>query len=106
MKDTGRGAQFIKYGERNMGLTVERDFLSKTDYDAFKALTSQSITMVFSKGANNAITLLAPVAFKDTYELGLSGQGDLIRASIAYQLAIDGSGNSYTVTIKTQENVL
>jgi tail tube protein len=106
LKDTGRGAQFIKFGERNLGITCERDFLDKTDYDAFKALTSQTLTIAASKGANNSITLLTPVSFKDTYELGLSGQGDLIRASIAYQVAIDGSGNSYTITVKTQENVL
>ena len=106
MKDTGTGAQFIKFGERNLTLSCERDFDGRTDYDAFKALTSQSITIVATKGANNSVTLLTPVSIKDTYELGLSGQGDLIRASINYQLAIDGSGNSYTVTIKTQENVL
>jgi hypothetical protein len=105
LKDTGRGAQFIKYGERNMGLSLERDFLDRTDYDAFKALTSQTVTIVASKGANNSITLLTPVSIKDTYELGLSGQGDLIRGAIAYQMAIDGSGNSYTITVKTQESV-
>lgn len=105
LRDTGRGAQFIKYGERQMGLTIERDFFDRTDYDNFKALTSQTITIQASKGSNNSIVLLTAVAFKDTYELGLSGQGDLIRAQIAYQLAIDGSGNSYQITLKTQENV-
>jgi hypothetical protein len=105
LKDTGRGAQYIKYGERALGLNVERDFLNKTDYDAFKALTSQSITFVATKGVNNSITLLTAVSIKDTYEVGLSGQGDLVRASIAYQMPIDGSGNSYTITVKTQENV-
>ena len=105
MKDTGRGAQFINFGERNLSLSCERDFLNKTDYDLYKALTSQSITLVASKGANNSITLLNAVAFKDSYELNLSGQGDLIRATINYQLAIDGSGNSYNITVKTQENI-
>jgi hypothetical protein len=106
MKDTGRGAQFVNFGERNLTLSCERDFLNKTDYDAFKALTSQTITITASKGANNSISLLNAVAFKDTYELGLSGQGDLIRATINYQLAIDGSGNSYQITLKTQESIV
>lgn len=106
LKDTGRGAQFIKFGERNLGLTCERDFLDKTDYDAFKALTSQSLTITATKGANNSIVIVTPVAIKDTYEVGLSGEGDLVRANIAYQAAIDGSGNSYTITVKTQENVV
>ena len=106
MKNTGRGAQFVKFGERNLTLTCERDFITRADYDAFKALTAQTITLVASKGANNSITLLTPVSVKDTYELGLSGEGDLIRGSITYQLPIDGAGNSYTITIKTQENVV
>jgi len=105
LKNTGRGAQFIKFGERSMSLTAERDFVDRTDFDAFKALTSQTVTLTASKGANNSIALLTPVTVKDTYELGLSGEGDLIRGSIAYQMAIDGAGNSYTITIKTQENV-
>jgi hypothetical protein len=105
LKNTGRGAQFINFGERTMGLTCERDFIDRTDFDAFKALTSQTITITASKGVNNIITLLTAVSVKDTYELGLSGQGDLIRGSIAYQIPIDGSGNSFNITVKTQENV-
>jgi archaellum component FlaF (FlaF/FlaG flagellin family) len=105
LKNTGRGAQFIKYGERALGLTCERDFDTRADYDAFKALTSQSFTITASKGVNNLITLLNGVAIKDTYELALSGEGDLVRASIAYQFPIDGSGISYTITVKTQESI-
>lgn len=106
LKNTGRGAQFIKYGERNSTLTLVRDFESRADYDAFKAVTSQSITLTMSKGVNNQIVLLAPVAIKDTYEVGLSGQGDLVRAQISYQNVIDGTGKSWQITIKTQEEII
>lgn len=106
LKSTGRGAQFIKYGERTSTMTVERDFESRTDYDNYKALTAQSITLLATKGTNNQISLLAPVAIKDTYEVGLSGQGDLVRASISYQNIIDGTGKSWQIVIKTQENIL
>lgn len=106
LKNTGRGAQFINYGERNSTITVERDFESRTDYDAFKAVTSQSISLTASKGANNSIVMLAPVATKDTYEVGLSGQGDLVRASIAYNNSIDGTGKSWQITVKTQEDII
>lgn len=105
LKDTGRGAQFIAYGERSCGLTIERDFENRTDYDAFKALTAQSITLAATKGANNSITILMPAAIKDTYEVGLSGQGDLIRAAVAYQNVIDSTGNAYTITVKTQQDI-
>lgn len=105
LKTPGRGAQFIKYGERNATMTAERDFESRTDYDAFKALTSQAVTITASKGANNSITLLAPVSIKDSYEVTAPGQGDLVRASISYQHIVDGSGKSWQITIKTQEDM-
>lgn len=106
LKSTGRGAQFTKYGERSVTLSLERDFESRTDFDAFKALTAQDISIIASKGANNSISLNTPVTIKDTYEVQNSGQGDLVRASIAYNAVINVSGVSYTITLKTQENVL
>jgi hypothetical protein len=106
LKSSGRGAQFIKYGERAITVSMERDFDTRTDFDAFKALTSQDITITASKGANNSITLNTPVTIKDTYEVQNSGQGDLVRASIAYNAVINASGVAYTIVLKSQENVL
>jgi hypothetical protein len=106
LKSTGRGAQFINYGERSSTITLERDFESRADFDAFKAVTAQSITISATKGANNSISLLAPVAIKDTYEVGLSGQGDLVRAAIAYNNVIDGTGKSWQIVVKTQEDIV
>jgi len=106
LKNTGRGAQFIKYGERSSTTTVERDFVDRTDYDAFKAITAQSVTITASKGSNNSISILAPVSIKDTYTVGLSGEGDLVRASIAYQNIIDGTGKSWQIVVKTQEDII
>jgi hypothetical protein len=106
LKNTGRGAQFVHFGERELTLSVERDFLDRTDYDAFKALTGQSITVTATKGANNSIALLTPVSIKDTYEVGLGGQGELIRAQIAYRFPIDGTGKSFQIVVKTQESVV
>lgn len=105
LNNTTRAAQYIKFGEREVTMSIERDFEAKTDYDAFKALTAQSITIVASKGANNSITLLAPVAVKDTYEVSLDGQGDLVRASIEYQNLVGPSTAAYTLTVKTQEDI-
>lgn len=105
LKNTGRGAQFIAFGERSVTLSVERDFESRADYDAFKALTSQSITMTASKGVNNSIALLIPASIKDEYEVGLEGEGDLVRAKVKYNGVIDGSGDAYTITVKCQEDI-
>jgi hypothetical protein len=101
-----RGATFVKFGERNSTMNLERDFMSRTDFDAFKAVTAQSITITATKSVNNSISLLAPVAIKDTYEVSNSGQGDLVRATIAYQNVIDGTGKSWQIVIKCQEDLI
>lgn len=105
LKDTGRGAQYIKFGERTVSVTTERDFENRADYEGFKLLTSQSISLLASKGADNQIQIVMPASIKDSYGLGLSGQGDLVRASITYNGVIDNTGNGYTITIRNQENI-
>lgn len=99
-----RGAQFIKYGERSATINFDRDFESRSDFDSFKALTAQSITVTASKTPDRSISLVAPVAIKDTYEVQNSGQGDLVRASISYQCVVDPTGKDYQITVKTDED--
>ncbi len=105
LKSTGRGAQFIKYGERKVDLTFDRDFDTRTDFDNFKALTADTMTITASKGANNSVSILSPVTIKNTYEVANSGQGDLVRAAIKYVGVIDGTGKAYQITIKSQESI-
>jgi len=105
LKNTGRGAQYVKFGERESTITMERDFFNRDDYDAFKALTAQAIFIEAEKTANNRVKVTAPVSIKNTYEVGLSGQGDLVRAAIEYMNVIDASGDSYAIEIATQENI-
>lgn len=106
LKDTSRGAQFISFGERSVTLSLDRDFDSRAEYDAFKALTSQGVTLLATKGANNSIQLRIPAAIKDTYEMSMGGQGDLLRASISYNGVLDAVGNAYEITVKTQEDIV
>lgn len=101
----GRGARFVKFGEREVSMKVDRDFDTRADYDAFKIYTAQSITWTATKGTE-IMTFLMGAAIKDSYELGLSGQADLIRASISYQGIRAASGNAYQMTIATSENVV
>jgi hypothetical protein len=104
LRDDTNGASFVSFGERAVTLSLDRDFLDRDDYDAFRALTAQSVTLLASKGANNSISIAIPAAVKDTYEVGLSGQGDLIRASIAYNGVLDSTGKAYTIAVATQED--
>jgi len=106
LKNTGRGAQFMKYGERSVTLTAERDFLTRTEYDAFKTLTAQAIIILASKSANESIQIDMAPAVKDTYTMNLSSQGDLVRASVAYQGTYDATAAAaYKVTIKATVDI-
>lgn len=103
-----QAVSFVKYGERSVELSVSRDFESRTDYDAYKALTSQSITLLCSKGVNNQIQFTLPVAIKDTYEIsGLASQGDLVAAEITYQGIYDAAtSKAYEIVLKSQESIV
>lgn len=105
-----RGARFIKFGERSITLSVERDFENRTEYDNYKALTRRSITLQAVKNAtNDSVTFKTPAAIMDSYEIpGLSGQGDLIRASVSYMGVFDPSGGvqrALEIVIKTNEDI-
>lgn len=104
-----RAARFIKFGERSVELTTERDFESRTDFDNYKALVSQSITLKagHTGPARDDITFLVPQGVKDSYEIsGMSGQAELIRASITNQGVYDATtSKSYSIVVKTSEDV-
>jgi hypothetical protein len=105
LKNTGRGAQFVQFGERTVSVSTERDFLTRAEYDAYKALTSQAIMLKATKATGEVFQFDMPAAIKDTYEIALGGQGDLIRASINYMGVFDvGTQKSYTLTIKALES--
>lgn len=105
LKDTGRGAQFFTFGEDATTMQIARDFEARTDYDAFKALTAQDITLTCTQSASAEIKINTPVAIKDSYEVALGGQGDVVRASISYVAVANAAGTGYTITIKTAENI-
>ena len=108
LKDTDTAAQFNKFGERSVELAINRDFETRTDYDAFKVLTAQSITLKCTKSVNQYVQFKVPASVKDSYEIeGLSGQAELIRAKISYQGVYDaGTSKAYEIVISTATNIL
>lgn len=97
---------FVRFGERQTTLSLGRDFESRTDYDAFKALTAQAFQFTATNGAAS-VTFDLPVVIKGSYELGLSAQGDLVRATIDYEGDYDATTTAaYEITIVTAtENI-
>lgn len=101
-----KSAQFIKLGERSVSLSIARDFESRTDYDAFKALTAQRIVLTATSGANS-VKFDVKAAIKESYPIsGLSGQADLIRADISYQgVYSDADSKSYEIVVNSSASI-
>lgn len=95
---------FVKYGEREVALSINRDFQDRTDYDAFKALTAQAVDFnCVGTATTNEINFNVPTAIKDTYEIqGNKNQGDLIRANISYVGTYDtATSKAYQIVVKS-----
>jgi hypothetical protein len=106
LRNDRRSPSFITFGERSVGLSTNLDFESKADYDAFKALTAQNIVFEAADGASKILTIDVPAFIKDTYEVGLSGQGDLVQAAVNYVGQYDsGTAKSYEISITTDEDM-
>lgn len=100
------GAQFISFGERNVTASIDRDFIDKTEYAEFKALTQKSISVRAQADANDYVELTCPVNYVETYELSLSSVGDLVRSSVSYTGVHDtATGGAYKIEIGTSEDV-
>jgi hypothetical protein len=100
-------AQFVTFGRREVTLKTTRDFNGRTEYDAFKALTAQSVTVAWSKGASASVTISLPNAIRETYDLdGLSDQGTLHMATVQWQGAYDGTtSKSVQLVVVCNENI-
>lgn len=102
------GADLIRFGERTTNVSLGRDFENRTEYDLFRSATGQKFEFIATKTGANAgsATFLIPVSVVDSYEVGLSGQGELVRATIEYTGDLDSGINSdYSLTVVTDENI-
>lgn len=105
LKDTSRGAQYARFGARDAQLTYDVDFIDKTEYDAYKNLTSTSVSITATKGINNNVALTLPAGYREEYTVALGGQGDLVRAHCVMRATFDNTtSRAFQVVCKTQES--
>lgn len=102
-----RGASYISYGKTEAGYSTELDFVSRAEYDNFKAATTRAVRLesVRPSGTFAASTEGVQITFNrsayDSYDVGLGGIGDLIMAATTgHALGIAG-GNPYQITVKS-----
>lgn len=102
-----RRAEFIKFGERTITAQLDRDFSTRTEYDAFKILTTTSVKVSCIRSVNNGVDVTLPRAVPETYEPGvLSSQGDLVRASVQYQGTYNsGTSKAGEIVVRTQQDI-
>lgn len=99
-------AQYIGYGERNVSAEVERDFIDKTQYAAFRALTAQSVHLRAQKTADRYIDILLRSGVMDSYETTLEGQGEIITAALSFVGKYDfATDESYQIIVGTSEDI-
>jgi Phage tail tube protein len=105
--NAGRGAQFIGFGERTVQMTASRDFIDRTDYNAFLATLPQSITILGTANSSvyNSIQFLIGNATKSAMQIVMGAQGDIVRSTLTYDTVIDGNGNACQLAVNTQETI-
>lgn len=97
-------ADYVKFGEFDGRASFEIDFESKADYAIWLALTAQEIKLVSTKSANQIIDFELHGAIYDSFEVGLSGIGDQVRAS-AEVIAAYAVGDTAAATIELTSSV-
>lgn len=103
---SAQSAAYVKFGERSVTASLERDFQNKTDYASFQAVTAQRLQFEMDKDANTYVHLDTKLATKSSYEVNLSSQGDLVRASIEYEAKYDFSSSKvYEIVVGTSLSI-
>jgi len=101
-------AQYVGYGERNVTAEIERDFIDRTQYDLFKALTAQSVHLRSESPANadRFVDILMHSGVMDSYESFLEGQGDIITAALSFVGKYNFTEtNAYEIIVGTSEDI-
>jgi Phage tail tube protein len=101
-----RGASYVSFGKTEAGYTTELDFISKTEYDNFKAATTRAVRLesVRPSGstfatATEAVQITFNRSAYDSYDVGLGGIGDLIMAATTGHGLAQTGGNPYQISV-------
>lgn len=99
-------ADYVRFGEHVAEASFEIDFESKADYNIWVARTAQEVILDCVKGANQAFNVEYHGAMYDTFEVGLSGIGDQVRATATIRAVHNVvAGFATTVAITTNESI-
>jgi hypothetical protein len=109
-----RAANYIKYGITEPEITTELDFLSKTEYNNFKAATLRSIRLESLKpggaggtfaAATEAVQITNYRSAYDTYGVSLRSMADLVAAQVTMKGLSIAGGSAYKIACKSAVNI-
>lgn len=101
-------AQYVGYGERLVTAEVERDFIDKTEFAIYKALTAQSVHFRSEDpaDADRYIDFLIDAGNMDSYETFLEGQGEIITAALTFTGVYDFTDTrSHVIEVGSVEDI-
>lgn len=102
----GTGADIIHWGENTTKVTVDRDFITRDQYDNYRDVTAEKFEITTTQGSE-IVKFTIPVGVMTTYAIPLSGVGDLVAAKTDIEAgyhAATGSNWEIAVT-STTENI-
>jgi hypothetical protein len=107
-----RSANYISFGETEISLRTELDFLNKTEYNNFVATTTKAFQLLSTHPSANtfaastdAVEVTVYRGVYETYDLGLSGLGDLIMAGVTARGIGIAGGSSYKIRVKSPVSI-
>lgn len=101
---TGTGPAYNRWGEREVSGSLDMDFADKDEYDHFVARDTMELILHGSHGVGDTVDIAINAAAWDAYPVGLSGLGDLVKASVDYHGFYEDQ-EIYTITVGTDEDV-
>jgi hypothetical protein len=106
-----RSASYIAFHETEISLTTELDFIDKTEYNIFVATTQKAIRYEGLTGGatfaacTSGIQIDVNRGVYETYDLGLSGLGDIIMAGVTMRGIGIAAGTSYRIKVKSPVSI-
>lgn len=106
-----RSASYISFGMTEATYNTELDFNDKTEYDNFKAASTRALKLEsigdgapFATSADACQIQINRSAY-DSYEVPLSGMGDLIMATVTGRALGIAGGDPYAITLKSSLSI-
>lgn len=106
-----RSANYIAFHQTEISLDTTLDFENRTEYDNFVATTQKAFRLESLNGgvsfaaATDAVRVDTNRVVYETYDLGLSGLADIIKAGVTGQGIALASGDAYKLWVKSPINI-